>query len=185
MKVWVVLRGHKEQVCCTSYLTIQSPRTDASPTLCASHSPLWWLRGRSPFLGPLLFDSKHGHPNFPDCPITVHPRRRHFPRIARRARAVSTNTANPLSRDTIPGARLKHLSADIPPARPPPRLRVKCLHDPFLERTSDSSTSPPSFPRAALSRDCAPWRQGRQSAQPGLGSPASVVGAGRCVVELG
>src|SRR6266851_8270998 len=117
---WVVLRGHKEHICCTSYPTFQSPRPDASLTLCHQTAParhpvhpilvyggsereilLWDLS--SPTVGTPT-------PIFPTCPITIRSHRHHFPCIARRARVVSTSTANAPSCDALPGGRLKHLS---------------------------------------------------------------------------
>jgi len=77
----------------------------------------------------------HTYTNFPNFSIIVRPRCRHFASIAHRAaraRDISTSTANPPSRDALPGGKSKHPSAYIPPARPPARLHLKRPHDPFL-----------------------------------------------------
>jgi len=157
---WVVLRGHKEHICCTSYPTFQSPRPDASLTLCHQTAParhpvhpilvyggsereilLWDLS--SPTVGTPT-------PIFPTCPIAIRSHRHHFPCIARRARVVSTSTANAPSCDALPGGRLKHLSSDIPPAQPPARLRVKRPHDPLLGARAPRRRNPSlSLPSAA------------------------------------
>jgi hypothetical protein len=144
IKEWIVLRGHKKGICCTSYLVLQSPRANApltpSPNCpgtahCASHSRLLWPWRRIPPLGSLLPTVGHSYTNFPTFSIIVRPRHRHFASIARRAahaRDISTSTANPPSRDALPGGQSKHPSAYIPPARPPARLHVKRTHDAFL-----------------------------------------------------
>jgi hypothetical protein len=136
IKEWVVLRGHKKGICCTSYLTLQLPRPNALLTLssncpgtahCASHSRLLWLPvwRRNPLLPPLgslLSDRRPPLHQFSQLLHHRPPRRRHFASIAlraARARDTSTSTADPLS-------------AYIPPARPPARLHVKRLHDPIL-----------------------------------------------------
>jgi len=146
MKEWVVLRGYKGEV----YSLAQHP---VHPILFCGGSEceifLWDLS--SPTVGTPT-------PILPTSPITIRPHRHHFPCIARRARVVGTRTANTPSCDALPGGRLKHLSDDIPPARPPARLRVKRPHDPLLGALSPRRCSPSlSLPSAVL---CLPlWAQ--------------------------
>ena len=67
-----------------------------------------------------LSDSRHTSekPNF-----VIIARRRNFTRIVHRA--LSTRTANLPSCDALPGAWFKRLGADVPPARPRARIRIK------------------------------------------------------------
>jgi hypothetical protein len=188
-----------KEVYCASNLTFQSPRPDASLTLChqtalAQHPVhpilvcggseceilLWVLS--SPTVGTPA-------PIFPTSPITIRSHRHHFPCIARRARVVSTSTANAPSCDALPGGRLKHLSSDIAPARPPARLRVKRPHDPLLGALSPRRCSPSlSLPSAVL---CLPlWAQtaSQRARAIHLLCPAPLrhgSGHARWVVELG
>ena len=87
------------------------------------------------------------------------PRSRHFPCIVRRGRAVSTRTANSPSRNAAPDSRLKHLSADIPPARPPALIHVKRPHDPFLGARETRRLRLRLCPGRHSARDCGPWRR--------------------------
>jgi hypothetical protein len=120
-------------------------------------------------------------PIFPTCPITVRSHCHRFPCIARCARVVSISTANAPSCDDLPGGRLKHLSSDFPPARPPARFRVKRPPDPLLGACAPRRHRPSlSLPNTA---PCLPlWAQtttqtARQDdddalAVPGFGSSA-------------
>jgi hypothetical protein len=160
MKEWVVLRGHKEQVCCTSYVTIQFPRPDASLTLChqaalARHPvrPILVYGGSEREI--LLWDLSSptvGSPTpiFPTAPspsalaVTTSPASHAAPAPSAPATQMSLHATLSQTHDS------EHLSSDIPPSRPPACLHVKRPHDPFLG-VIDSATLPPSLTRAALS----------------------------------
>src|SRR6266851_4858792 len=139
---WVVLRGHKEHICCTSYPTFQSPRPDASLTLCHQTAP-----ARHPVHPILVYGGSEreillwdlssptvGTPT-PISPTAPSPS----------ALAVTTSPASHVApAPSAPATQMplhatlsqmhdsKHLGSDIPPARPPALLRVKHPHDPFL-----------------------------------------------------
>ena len=123
------------------------------PTLVSVASNAKSLPGTSPlrrWTRPLQFSqSPHHRP----------PRRRYFPYIVRRGRAVSTRTANSSSRNAVPASRLKHLSADIPPARPPALIHVKRPHDPFLGARETRRLRLRLCPGRHSARDCGPWRR--------------------------
>ena len=126
---------------------------------CASHSRLWWLRRRDPPLGPLLSRSRDTA-KFSDTAIVV--RRGNIASIARRIGALSTSTTNPPSRDAFPSARLKRLGADVPPARPPARLRVKRPHNPLLGARAARRCSLCLCPRRRQACRCGPRRRRRR-----------------------
>jgi hypothetical protein len=179
----VALRGCKE-VRCTSNLTtvFNAKAPDASLTLCHQTALTWppvhptlvsvapnakSLPGTSPlrlWSRPLQFSQlPHHRP----------PRRRHFPCIVRRGRAVSTRTANSPSRNAVPASRLKHLSADTCSATcSSPR---QWPHDPFLGTRLIQRRRLRLCPGRHVACNCGPWRRrGRQGRR-----------RGRCVVELG
>jgi hypothetical protein len=139
MKEWVVRHGHKEQVCCTSYLTIQFPKPDASfhQTTLARHPVhpilvyggsereilLWNLS--SPTVGTPT-------PSFPTAPspsapaVTTSPASHAAPELSAPAPQMPLHPTLSQTHDS------KYLSPDIPTAWPPARLRIKRPHDPFL-----------------------------------------------------
>jgi hypothetical protein len=139
IKEWVVLRGHERGICCTSYLTLQSPTPNALLTL--DHQTVHPILVSCSYGGEILFwdlsSPTVGHTtNFHNFSIIVHSRRRHFASITCRAayaRAINAGTANPRLRDTLSSAQLNNQNAYIPPARPPARLHVERPHDPFLD----------------------------------------------------
>jgi hypothetical protein len=176
MKEWVVLRGHKEQVCCTSYPTFQSPRSDASMTLCHQtalarhpvHPILVYGGSEREILFWNLSSPTVGTPTpiFPTCPIIIRSHRHHFPCIARRARVVSTSTASAPSCDALPGGRLKHLSSDIPRARPPARLQSNAHTTRFWARERPADPTPACLCPARLhAYRCGPRRRRRRRAR--------------------
>jgi hypothetical protein len=202
IKEWVVLRGPKKGICCTSDLTLQSPRPNAPLTLssncpvtahCASHSRLLWSWRRNPPLGSLLSDSRpllHQFSHFPyHRPSPPSPLRQHRP-----ARS--------------PRPRYQHQHRKPPFARRSPRWTIQtpeCLYStrsatrsspretttrPVSGCASDSARLPPSFPQAAAQPGTARPNDGGDGdvednddalAVPGFGSPASIADTGGAV----
>jgi hypothetical protein len=134
MKEWVVLRGHKKEVCCVFFLFSACqdlmPLHTNSPSMAprAPDPRLRWLRRCDPPLGPLLPDSSHTNPNILNRFI-LHRNRFHLTGITRHipehGRAFGARPANTPARDALPSARLKRLGPDISPSRTSPRLRLE------------------------------------------------------------
>ena len=152
---------HKKGICCTSYLTLQSPRPNASLTLssncpgtahCASHSRLLWLWRRNPPLGSLLSDSKpllnqfshflHHRPS-PPSPLRQHrPPRGPRPRYQHQHRKPPFARRSPRWTIQTPECLYSIRSA----TRSSPR---ETTTRPCSGCASDSATLPLSLPRAA------------------------------------
>jgi hypothetical protein len=136
----------------------------------------------------LLSDSRDTT-KFSDTAIIV--RRGNLASIARRIGALSTSTTNPPSRDAFPSAQLKRLGADVPPARPPARIRVKRPHDPLLGARAARRCSVGLHPGRRQACHCGPRRRrrgrGRCTRCPRLRQLRlrRSCGCGRWVVELG
>jgi len=137
-----VLRGHKEQVCCMFDLTIQSPRPDASLTLCHQtalarypvHPILVYGGSKREILLWDLSSPTVGTPTpiFPTAPppsapaVTTSPASHSTPTLSPPVPQMSLHAMLSQTHDS------KHLSSDIPPTQLPARLRVKRPHHPFL-----------------------------------------------------
>jgi hypothetical protein len=138
MKEWVVLRGHKKEVCCTSpppsLLATPSLTSTLTSARMAPRPPdprLRRLRRRHPALGPLLPNSRHAlrSPNPP--PARTRPQQRQHLNSTLRS-PHRTSAPSPPARNALPSARLKRLGTNLPPSRAPTRLRLQRPHDPFL-----------------------------------------------------
>ena len=166
MKEWVVLRGHKKEVCCTSlfFLTsshlIQQPKpTPGNSTSMAPRPPdprLWRIRRRHPPLGPLLPDRRHtsfpAHDRPPRARQSWHQQQH---RNSALSGALRTRPTSPTPRDALPSARLERLGPNVPPTGPPARFSLQRPHHPFLGARA---------PRRRRVLLCAWWRQARRCA---------------------
>ena len=108
---------------------IQGPRPDASLTLCLLQP---WRGTLCTVSSSLMAPKARSSIGISPLRQQAHLQNTQKRRIVRRCnftrivhRALSTRTANLPSCDALPGAWLKRLGADVPPARPRARIRVK------------------------------------------------------------
>jgi hypothetical protein len=156
IKEWVILRGHKKGICCTSYLTLQL--TFAHRTVLAqytaSHSRLLWVWRRNPLLGSLLSDRRPHLHQFSQllhhCPLPPSPLRQHHPPRGLRLCYQHRHRKSPFARHSLKCTTQQSeclYSTHSATCSSPRETTTR----PFSGCASDSPTMPRFFTRASFS----------------------------------